>query len=181
MERVVVAIDPSVTNTEGSDETGIICAGKGTDGAVYVWNDSSGRMTTNEWGKKAVSLFYSEMADIIVAESNNGGDMVEDTIKTVDSAVNVRQVKATRGKVTRAEPVAALYEQGRVHHVGSLNTLEDQMVSFTSDFDRKAQGYSPDRVDALVWAITELFPGVVKEPDPEPQPIPRPKRGFRGR
>lgn len=162
MERVVVAVDPSVTNNEGSDETGIICAGKGVDGEAYVWADSSGRMSPNEWGRASVSLYKSEMADVIVAESNNGGDMVEDTIKSVDPNVNVKQVKASRGKVTRAEPVAALYEQGRVHHVGALDTLEDQMVSFTSDFDRKAQGYSPDRVDALVWAITELFPAMTK-------------------
>lgn len=162
MDRIVVSIDPSVTNNEGSDETGIICAGKGVDGEAYVWADSSGRMSPGEWGSAAVSLYKSEMADIIVAESNNGGDMVIDTVKSVDANVNVKKVHASRGKVTRAEPIAALYEQGRVHHVGALDTLEDQMVSFTSDFDRKSQGYSPDRVDALVWAITELFPSITK-------------------
>jgi phage terminase large subunit-like protein len=179
MERVVVSVDPSVTNNEGSDETGIICAGKGVDGEAYVWADASGRMSPNKWGSTAVSLYKSEMADIIVAESNNGGDMVEDTIKSVDSNVNVKQVKASRGKVTRAEPIAALYEQGRVHHVGALDTLEDQMVSFTSDFDRKAQGYSPDRVDALVWAITELFPSITRRVDND-EYVSVPKRvGFR--
>ena len=177
MERVVVAVDPSVTNKEGSDETGIVCGGRGTDGHAYVWIDSSKRMSPSEWGKLAVGLYHSESADIIVAESNNGGDMVEDTIKTVDANVNVKQVKASRGKVTRAEPVAALYEQGRVHHVGSLDTLEDQMVNFTSDFDRKAQGYSPDRVDALVWMITELFPSMTKRPEAEESlHIPKMKR-----
>ena len=162
MQRVVIAVDPSVTNTEGSDETGIICAGMGVDGKVYVWVDASGRMAPSEWGKVASSLYHSESADIIVAEANNGGDMVIDTIKTVDPNVNAKKVHASRGKVTRAEPVAALYEQGRVHHVGALDTLEDQMVNFTSDFDRKAQGYSPDRLDALVWALTELFPAMTQ-------------------
>ncbi len=179
MERVVVAVDPSVTNNEGSDETGIICAGKGTDGHAYVWNDSSGRMSPNDWGKTSVSLYHSESADVIVAESNNGGDMVEDTIRSVDANVNVKQVKASRGKVTRAEPIAALYEQGRVHHVGSLDTLEDQMVSFTSDFDRKAQGYSPDRVDALVWAITELFPAMTRRNQVKATQIPKAVGYFR--
>jgi len=163
MERVVIGVDPSVTNIEGSDETGIVCAGKGIDGHAYVWSDASGRMAPNEWGKVSVSLYHSESADVIVAEANNGGDMVIDTIKVADPNVNAKKVHASRGKVTRAEPIAALYEQGRVHHVGQLDTLEDQMVNFTSDFDRKAQGYSPDRVDALVWAITELFPSMTRK------------------
>jgi phage terminase large subunit-like protein len=178
MERVVVAVDPSVTNKEGSDETGIIVGGRGTDGHAYVWNDSSKRMSPSEWGKIAVSLFHSESADVIVAESNNGGDMVEDTIRTVEPNVNVKQVRASRGKVTRAEPVAALYEQGRVHHVGSLDTLEDQMVSFTSDFDRSRQGYSPDRVDALVWMITELFPSMTKRIKEHKQSVIPKKAGY---
>lgn len=178
MQRVVVGVDPSVTNEEGSDETGIICAGLGVDGEGYVWNDSSGRMSPNGWGKKSVSLFHSESADVVVAECNNGGDMVRDTIKSVDSNVNVKLVRASRGKVIRAEPVAALYEQGRVHHVGNLDTLEDQMVSFTSDFDRKSQGYSPDRVDALVWAISELFPSLTKPLESEPEEIPKARRGY---
>jgi phage terminase large subunit-like protein len=180
MERIVVSVDPSVTNNEGSDETGIICSGKGTDGHAYVWADSSGRMSPNQWGKVSVSLYHSESADIIVAETNNGGDMVEDTIRAVDNNVNVKQVRASRGKVTRAEPIAALYEQGRVHHVGALDTLEDQMVSFTSDFDRKSQGYSPDRVDALVWGITELFPSITAKPKSQKiTRIPKAVRGFR--
>jgi phage terminase large subunit-like protein len=178
MERVVVAVDPSVTNKEGSDETGIICGGRGTDGHAYVWNDSSKRMSPSEWGKIAVSLFHSESADVIVAESNNGGDMVEDTIRTVEPNVNVKQVRASRGKVTRAEPVAALYEQGRVHHVGSLDILEDQMVNFTSDFDRSKQGYSPDRVDALVWMITELFPSMTKRNRERKQSVIPKKAGY---
>jgi len=167
MRRIVVAIDPAITNTEGSDETGIIVAGEGIDGHGYVWGDDSGRYSPQEWASKAVSRFLEDDADLIIAESNQGGDMVEQTIRTVNPSINVKQVHASRGKVTRAEPISALYEQGRIHHVGKLDTLEDQMCAFTSDFDRKSQGYSPDRVDALVWALTELFPGITKKERPK--------------
>jgi phage terminase large subunit-like protein len=92
-----------------------------------------------------------------VAEVNNGGDMVESTIRMIDPNVSYSAVRASRGKVVRAEPVAALYEQRRIHHVGAFPTLEDQMCSFTTDFDRTAAGFSPDRVDALVWALSELL------------------------
>lgn len=161
MQRIVVAIDPAVTSGDNADEHGIITAGIGTDGAGYVWADDSERgLSPHEWAKKAVSRYRSEQADMIVAEANQGGEMVEATIKSIDVTVPVTLVRASRGKVTRAEPIAALYEQGRVHHVGALDALEDQMCMFTSDWDRKAQGYSPDRVDALVWAMTELFPGI---------------------
>ena len=160
MRRIVVGVDPSITNTEGSDETGIVIAGLAENGHAYVWGDDSKRMSPKEWGQAAVSRFLADSADLIVAETNQGGDMVVDTIKAVNPNVNVKKVHASRGKFTRAEPVAALYEQGRVHHVGCLEALEDQMCSFTSDFDRKAQGFSPDRVDALVWALTELFPSM---------------------
>ena len=95
---------------------------------------------------------------------NQGGDLVEDALRTVDPNVKVKKVHASRGKYIRAEPIGALYEQGRVHHVGRLDTLEDQMCLFTADFDRKSQGFSPDRVDALVWLLTELFPSITKRP-----------------
>lgn len=161
MQRIVVAVDPAITSAEGADEHGIVTAGIGVDGDGYVWADDSERgLSPHEWAKKAVSRYHSEQADMIIAEANQGGEMVEATIKSVDVTVPVKLVHASRGKVTRAEPIAALYEQGRVHHVGALDALEDQMCMFTSDFDRKAQGYSPDRVDGLVWAMTELFPGI---------------------
>ena len=161
MERVVVAVDPATTSNEGSDEHGIIAAGIGVDGAGYVWADDSERgLSPRDWAKKAVSRYHADAADVIVAEANQGGEMVESTIRAVDPNVPVKLVHASRGKVTRAEPIAALYEQGRVHHVGALDVLEDQMCMFTSDFDRKSQGYSPDRVDALVWGLTELFPAL---------------------
>src|SRR6202011_1260431 len=102
-------------------------------------------------------LYRQHKADRIVAEVNNGGDMVEATIRMVDPNVSYNKVHASRGKVIRAEPVAALYEQGCIHHVGAFPTLEDQQCAFTTDFDRKAAGFSPDRVDALVWALTDLL------------------------
>jgi phage terminase large subunit-like protein len=102
-------------------------------------------------------LYRRHDADRIVAEVNNGGDMVEATLRMVDPEIPFTAVRASRGKVVRAEPVAALYEQGRVHHVGMFSVLEDQMCAFTQDFDRQAAGYSPDRVDALVWALSDLM------------------------
>ena len=109
------------------------------------------------WARAAIQAYRDHDADRIVAEVNNGGDMVEATIRMVDAGVPYSAVRASRGKVVRAEPVAALYEQGRVHHLGAFPQLEDQMCGFAGDFDRQAAGYSPDRVDALVWALTELL------------------------
>lgn len=156
LRRIVVAIDPAVSNNEGSDETGIIVAGIARDGSVYVLEDCSGRYAPHEWAAKAIDLYRWYKADRILAEVNNGGAMVEATIRAIDHRVSFKAVHASRGKVVRAEPIAALYEQRKVHHVGGFSVLEDQMCAFTSDFDRARTGYSPDRVDALVWALTEL-------------------------
>ena len=155
--RVVVAIDPAASHGEEADETGIIVAGKDRNGHGYILADRSGRYPPAEWARIAVSLYGAHAADRIVAERNNGGDMVEATIRMVDPNVPITTVWATRGKVVRAEPAAVLYEQSRIHHVGSFPTLEDQMCGFTSDFDRATAGFSPDRVDALVWALTDLL------------------------
>jgi len=155
--RVVVAVDPAVTSGEESDETGIIVVGKDKNGHGYVLADVSGRYQPIEWARLAITAYRTHKADRIVAEVNNGGDMVEATIRMVDPNVAFTAVHASRGKVVRAEPVAALYEQGRVHHIGSFPQLEDQMTNFTSDFSREAAGYSPDRCDALVWACSELL------------------------
>lgn len=153
--RVVVAIDPAVTSTDESDETGIVVAARGSDSQLYVLADLSGRYTPDEWATKAVGAYRDYKADRIIGEVNNGGDLIEKTIRTVDRTVSYKAVRATRGKVVRAEPVAALYEQGKAHHVGSFDRLEDQMCTFvTTGFDG-----SPDRVDALVWAATELVLG----------------------
>ena len=148
--RVVVAIDPSVTSNEDSDEAGIVVAGRGVDGDAYVLADVSRRDSPLGWARAAVAAYHTHVADRIVAEVNNGGDMVEVTLRTVEPTVPYRTLHASRGKVARAEPIAALYEQGRVHHVGSFDALEDQMCSYVPGGD------SPDRMDALVWAITDL-------------------------
>jgi predicted phage terminase large subunit-like protein len=157
LTRIVVAIDPAVSSDEHADETGIVVAGKDADGHGYVLADLSGRYTPTEWAKAAVAAYRTHNADRIVAEINNGGEMVEATLRIVDPGVPYTAVHAARGKVARAEPVAALYEQGRVHHLGAFPALEDQMCGFVHDFDRAAAGYSPDRVDALVWALSELL------------------------
>lgn len=150
--RVVVAIDPAVTSTEDSDETGIIVAGLGTDGHGYVLADRSCVETPDGWARRSVAALEEFEGDRIVAEVNNGGDLVEHTIRTVSRAAPYKALHASRGKRTRAEPVAALYEQGRVHHVGALTELEDQMTEWTPE-----SGTSPDRLDALVWALTDLM------------------------
>jgi predicted phage terminase large subunit-like protein len=152
-----VAIDPAVTSGDEADETGIVVAGKDKNGHGYVLADISGRYAPTQWARLAISAYVTHRADRIVAEVNNGGDMVGATLRMVDRNAAFTAVRASRGKVVRAEPVAALYEQGRVHHIGTFPQLEDQMTNFTSDIDRAAAGYSPDRVDALVWAFSELL------------------------
>ena len=117
----------------------------------FVLEDSSGKLSADAWARRAIDLFYLYKADRIVAETNNGGDLVERLIRGVDTNVSYKAVHATRGKMIRAEPISALYEQEKVHHVGSFPQLEDQMVSFTGD-----RSNSPDRLDALVWGLTEL-------------------------
>ena len=149
--RVVIAIDPAVASKQTSDETGIIVVGKGQDNRYYVLEDSSGRFSADAWARKAVDLFYEYSADRIVAETNNGGDLVERLIRSVDNQVPYKAVHATRGKIVRAEPISALYEQNKVHHIGSFPVLEDQMISYTGSFQT-----SPDRLDALVWGLSEL-------------------------
>jgi len=151
LKRIVVAIDPAVTSGEDADETGIIVAGVGTDGDAYILDDRTMRASPNDWASAAVAAYHRHRADMIVAEANNGGDLVESVLKAVDPRVPVRLVRASRGKRTRAEPVAALYEQARAHHAGFFPDLEDQLCSWVPDI-----GSSPDRLDALVWALTEL-------------------------
>lgn len=151
MRRIVVAIDPSGGSGPNNDEQGIIVAGLGVDGELYVLADRSCKLSPHGWASRAVAAFHEFAADRIVAEKNYGGDMVESTIRQVDANAAVKVITASRGKAQRAEPVAALYEQHRVHHVGPLPQLEDQMTTWTP-----IDGTSPDRLDALVWAMTEL-------------------------
>jgi len=163
LERVVVAIDPAVSTQEDSDETGIVCAAKGTNGEYYVLEDRSNVYKPAEWAAEAVALWRARGGDRVVGEVNNGGDMIESTIRNVEPNIPFRAVHASRGKAIRAEPVSALYEKRKVHHVGTFARLEDQMCTMTSDFDRTKAKYSPDRMDALVWALTELNSVVIDD------------------
>lgn len=159
LQRIVVAIDPAASSEEGSDETGIVCVGLARDAdgynRGYVLADRSLRGSPDEWARAAVALYREFEADRIVAEKNQGGDMVEAVIRAVDRNVPITLVHATRGKFVRAEPISALYEQHRVHHIGRFDELEDQMCTFAMDYNR-ANG-SPDRMDALVWGLSFLF------------------------
>lgn len=150
--RIVVAIDPAVSANEDSDETGIITAALTRSEHVLVLDDDSCKESPLGWARAAVARYKMRRADRIVAEVNNGGDLVAANLYTVAPEVPFRAVRASRGKAVRAEPVAAMYEQGRVHHVGRFDTLEDQLCEFVPGVTDK----SPDRMDALVWAVTEL-------------------------
>jgi phage terminase large subunit-like protein len=154
LKRIVVAIDPAVSTGENSDETGLVVAALGVDGKGYLLEDASGKLAPIEWARRAVALYRSWGADRIVAEANQGGLMVEQTVRTVDANASFRAVHASRGKITRAEPIAALAEQRRIHHVGVFPELEDQLCSFAGGSTN-----SPDRLDAMVWAFTELMVG----------------------
>jgi hypothetical protein len=156
MRRIVVAVDPSGTKGDDTgDDIGIVVAGIGVDGRGYVFEDATCQMSPDGWGRRAVEMYHRHQADRIIGERNYGGAMVEFVIRTADKRVPYKEVVASRGKSVRAEPIAALYEQGKVSHVGHFADLEDQMCNFT------ASGYvgegSPDRADALVWALTELM------------------------
>ncbi len=155
LRRVVVAIDPAASAGEDADETGIVVAALGQDSHGYVLDDLSGRFSPHDWASRALDAYRAHRADRIVAEVNNGGAMVEATLRVLDAGVSYKPVHASRGKLARAEPVAALYEQGRIHHVGAFPALEDQMCAFTGG--PLAHLASPDRVDALVWALSELM------------------------
>jgi phage terminase large subunit-like protein len=162
MKRIVVAIDPSATSHEDSSETGIIVAGLGINDHGYVLEDVTLRGSPTEWATQAIAAYHKYTADRIIAEVNNGGDMVETVIRSVNKSVSFSQVRASRGKATRAEPVSALYEQGLVHHLGAFAELEDQMVTWVTGEK------SPDRMDALVWAISELM---IDEPGEDNEPV----------
>ncbi len=159
--RIVVAVDPPVTGHAGSDECGIVVAGAVTEGPPSEWRawvleDASVRAASPaDWARAALAAMERHGADRLVAEVNQGGDLVEAVVRQIDAVAPFRAVRATRGKCARAEPVAALYEQGRVHHVKGFDALEDQMCRMTV-MGYEGQG-SPDRVDALVWALTELM------------------------
>lgn len=152
MRRIVVGVDPAATSHQKSNNTGIVVVGLGADGRYYVLEDGTCHDKPHIWGAHAISLYHKYKCDRLIGESNCGGEMVEGIIKILDPTVAYKAVHATRSKRTRAEPIAALYEQGRVKHVGLMEHLEDEMCVF----DPLADATSPDRMDALVWAIWEL-------------------------
>jgi phage terminase large subunit-like protein len=154
--RIVVAVDPPVTSTAGSDSCGIVVAGLGVDKRAYVIADRTvqGREPAT-WAKAAVAAYHDHEADAIVVETNQGGDLLVQMFRSIDAMVPVKKVYASRGKYVRAEPVSILYGEGRVVHVGEFSELERQMCDFAAD--GLSHGKSPDRLDALVWAITELM------------------------
>ena len=162
-KRIVVAVDPEATSSEGSAETGIIVAALGDDGHGYVLDDVSVRATPHGWASQAIAAYHKHHANFIVYESNQGGEMVAGTLSTVDKNVPLKAVWASQSKVARAEPISAKYEKGLVHHVGAFNKLEDQLCNWLPG------SKSPDRLDALVWALTELMLGNAGVPMREAQ------------
>jgi len=152
--RIVVAIDPAVTSGEDSDETGIVVAGVTSDQHYYILEDLTCRETPDAWARIAVDAYHRHKADRIVAETNNGGDMIEHLIRQVDSTVSYKKVTATRGKIVRAEPIASLAEQNRFHLVGGFPVLEDQLCNYTI-----ASKDSPNNFDAAIWSVTDLMEG----------------------
>ncbi|MEM0907085.1 MAG: terminase family protein [Pseudomonadota bacterium] len=156
LSRVVVAVDPPASSGARSAACGIVAAGLGVDGKAYILADQTlARATPQAWADRAVGLYHALDADALIAEVNQGGEMVETVVREADPEVPVTAVRATRGKWTRAEPVALLYAQGRVKHVGVHAELEDQMCNFVPA--GTSEGVSPDRIDALVWAVTALM------------------------
>jgi phage terminase large subunit-like protein len=157
LARIVVAVDPAASSDFDSDETGIVVAGIDRQDPPhgYLLEDLSGRYSPDAWAKVAIDAYYRHKADRLIAEHNNGGEMVEATIRTVDPNVSYREVWASRSKEARAEPVSALCEQARIHHVGGFMALEDQLAGW----EPRSGQRSPDRLDAYVWAFTELMLG----------------------
>lgn len=155
--KIVVGIDPAATSNKDSDETGIVVAGKDENGHGYVLEDATVQLPPAGWARQAILQYQEFDADHLTPEVNNGGEMVTHTIRSVEGGkdISIKPVHASRGKITRAEPISALYQQGLIHHVGSFAELEEQMTSYVQG-DTK----SPDRLDALVWALTDLFPNV---------------------
>lgn len=159
MKRIVISIDPAVTSKDTSDETGIVAVGLGFDDHIYILDDDTGTYTPNEWAQRAVAMYNKHNADRIIGETNNGGDLIEAVLRNISKTIPYKSVHATRDKLTRAEPIAAIYEQGKAHHVGILVELELEMTSWTAKTGEK----SPNRIDALVWGCTELNPGAARE------------------
>ena len=155
LTRIVVAVDPPASSKRGADACGIVAAGRAGDGTIYVIEDASiAGATPQGWASRAIALWRKYEADALIAEINQGGEMVSAVLRSIDSGVPVTTTRATRGKYHRAEPVSQIYEQGRVKHAGNFPALEDEMCDF--GLDGLSSGHSPDRLDALVWAVAAL-------------------------
>ena len=152
LQRIVIGVDPAVSSKSGSDETGIVACGKSSDGEYYVLADASLQGSPLTWAKAVCTVYEKHKADRVIAEANNGGDLIVANLRRAAPEIACKTVHASRGKFTRAEPIAALYEQGKVHHAGVFDELEEQMCSYNPATAKS----SPDRMDALVWALTEL-------------------------
>jgi phage terminase large subunit-like protein len=163
MTRIIVAVDPAVSSEEHSDEHGIVVAGLSETGHAYIFEDATTKGEPTKWARRAIAMFDMYEADAIIIEKNQGGDMCRHVLESVRPGLPIIEVHATRGKHVRAEPIAAMYSVGRVHHVGHFPQLEAQMCQVTSA-GYEGEG-SPDRVDALVWALTEIFPKLVNKVD----------------
>jgi len=151
LDYVVVGVDPAATSKKGSDDTGIIVVGRGVNGDGYVLGDYTCHETPQKWGEAVITAYHKHEANIVIAEVNNGGEMVERNLMVIDSTIPFKAVTASRGKAIRAEPISSLYEQGRIHHFGFFRELEDQLCEWVP-----GEGDSPDRMDALVWALSSL-------------------------
>lgn len=163
LTRIVVAIDPPASSKRGADACGIVAAGRAGDGTIYVIEDASiAGATPQGWASRAITLWRKHAADMLIAEVNQGGEMVSAVLRSIDSGVPVTTTRATRGKYHRAEPVSQMYEQGRVKHAGNFPELEDEMCDF--GLDGLSSGHSPDRLDALVWAVAGLTFAARPEP-----------------
>ncbi|MCI7643716.1 MAG: phage terminase large subunit [Lentisphaeria bacterium] len=156
LQRLVVGVDPAVTGNPASDETGIILAGLGEDRHYYILRDVSLHGSVYQWAQRVCDLYREQQADRVIGEVNNGGELIEMALRQIDSEISFRSVRAARGKIARAEPIAALYEQNKVHHVGEFPELEEQMCSYALG---RGNQFSPDRMDAMVWAMHELSGG----------------------
>lgn len=151
LTRIVIGVDPAVTSEVGSDSTGIVVAGLGVDGHGYVLADRTCKMTPDNWARRIVGIYHEFNADTVVVEVNNGGDLVSSVLRAVEPNLPIRSVHASHGKITRAQPISALYERGLIHHVGNFPELEDEMCSWIVGMK------SPDKLDSLVWALWELM------------------------
>lgn len=173
MQRIVIAVDPSGCRgeeDERSDEIGIEVCGLGIDGNGYLMEDLSGKYSASEWPVIVDSAYERHNADRVVGEVNYGGDMVRAVVQAVNPNIPYSEVRATRGKVVRAEPISYLYEKGKIFHIGHFPELEEQLCSMTTS--GYLGGESPDRADALVWGFTELFPAMIKEEEKGPKAKP---------